>query len=173
MMPWSLELEVLAWLCSSIHIELPHNQLNGRHVEIPNPEFFDDSIPMELSYTLYEWLKCTFLHLKVYSRPWKSYTISSVSQSSRVVTCSEIFSLKTAEFPILDTYPWPWNHHPWMQTIIHVFFWFPLFYCNVSFRNALLSIVGSVNSIPQHHQPPSLSFFLWFFPYFIAILHLA
>ena len=54
MMPWSLELEALAWLCTRIHIKIPHNQLNGRHVEIPNPEFFDDSIPMELSYTLYE-----------------------------------------------------------------------------------------------------------------------
>ena len=39
---------------------------------------------------------------------------------------------------------------------------FPLFHCNVSFRNALLSIFGNVNSIPQHHQPPFLSFSMIF-----------
>jgi hypothetical protein len=42
-----LELEVLACLCSNIQIENLHNQLNGGYVEIPNPESFDDSIPME------------------------------------------------------------------------------------------------------------------------------
>ena len=47
MMTWSLELEVLAWLCLNIQIEIPHNQLNDRQAEIPNPGFFDDSIPME------------------------------------------------------------------------------------------------------------------------------
>jgi len=39
---------------------------------------------------------------------------------------------------------------------------FPLFYCSVSFRNALLSIFGNVNRIPQHHQQPSLSFSMIF-----------
>ena len=47
MMTWSLELEVLAWLCLNIQIEIPHNQLNDRQAEIPNPGCFDDSIPME------------------------------------------------------------------------------------------------------------------------------
>ena len=35
-------------LCSNIQIEISHNQLSGRHIEIPTPEFFDDSISMEL-----------------------------------------------------------------------------------------------------------------------------
>ena len=47
MMTWNLELEILAWLCLNIQIEIPHNQLNDRQAEIPNPRFFDDSIPME------------------------------------------------------------------------------------------------------------------------------
>jgi hypothetical protein len=44
----------LARLCSNIQIEIPHNQLNGRHVEIPNTNFFDDSIPMDVPHTLYK-----------------------------------------------------------------------------------------------------------------------
>ena len=38
-------------LCSNIQIEISHNQLNGRHMEIPNPGFFEDSIPMELPHS--------------------------------------------------------------------------------------------------------------------------
>ena len=39
---------------------------------------------------------------------------------------------------------------------------FPLFYCSVSFRNALLSIFENVNCVPQDHQQPSLSFSMIF-----------
>ena len=39
---------------------------------------------------------------------------------------------------------------------------FPLFYCSVSFRNALLSIFEKVNCIPQDHQQPSPSFSMIF-----------
>ena len=35
-------------LCSNIQMENFHNQLSGRHMEIPTPGFFDDPIPMEL-----------------------------------------------------------------------------------------------------------------------------
>ena len=35
-------------LSSNIQIEISHNQLGGRHMEIHTPGFFDDSIPMEL-----------------------------------------------------------------------------------------------------------------------------
>ena len=35
-------------------IEISHNQLNGRHMAIPNPEFFEDSDPIELPDTLNE-----------------------------------------------------------------------------------------------------------------------
>ena len=35
-------------LSSIIQIEISHNQLSGRHMEIHTPGFFDDSIPMEL-----------------------------------------------------------------------------------------------------------------------------
>ena len=35
-------------------IEIPHNQLNGRHMVIPNPEFFVDSDPIELAETINE-----------------------------------------------------------------------------------------------------------------------
>ena len=99
MMPWSLELEVLAWLCSGIHIEIPHNQLNSRHWDSKSRIFW--------------WF---------YSYGITSYFIwvteSSASQSSRVVTCSAIFSLKTAKFPILNTYPWPSNHYPCYSSFI-------------------------------------------------------
>ena len=37
-------------LCSNIQIEISHNQLSIRHIENPTPEFFDDSISMELPY---------------------------------------------------------------------------------------------------------------------------
>ena len=50
-MTQSSELEVLTWLRLNIQIEIPHNQLNGRQVEIPNLGFFDDSIPMEFPHT--------------------------------------------------------------------------------------------------------------------------
>ena len=125
MTPWSLELEVLAGCVQTFTLKFPTISWMADMWRFQTLNFFDDSIPMELPYTLYEWLKCTFLHLKVYSRLWKSYTISLVSQSARVVTCSAIFLLETAKFPILDIYPWPWNHHPSMWTIIYVLFWFP------------------------------------------------
>ena len=48
-----LELEVVAWLCLNIQIEIPHNQLNGRQVETRNP-IFDDSIPTELPHIFNE-----------------------------------------------------------------------------------------------------------------------
>ena len=145
MMPWSLEPEVLAWLCSNIQIEIPHNRLNGRHVEISNPGFFDNFIPMELPHTLYEWLKYTFLHLKVYSKPWKLCTISSVSQSQGWLHVL-LFFIKNSQISHFGQLPWPWNHHPSMQTIIHVFFWFPpillqFFICS-SFH------IWNVNSTP-------------------------
>ena len=35
-------------LCSNIQIEISHHQLSGRHTEIPTPDFFNDSISMEL-----------------------------------------------------------------------------------------------------------------------------
>ena len=35
-------------MVSAIQIEISSNQLSGRHMEIPTPGFFDDSIPMEL-----------------------------------------------------------------------------------------------------------------------------
>ena len=152
----------------NIQIQIAHNQLNGKHVEIPNTAFFDDSIPMKLPHTLYEWLKCTFLHFKMYSKHWKSYTISSVSQSPRVLTDSAIFSLENFPFwtSILD--PEIMTHQSSICSSD-----FPLFYCNFSFRNALLSIFGNVKStllnIINNHPYP----FLRFSSYFIAILHLA
>jgi len=158
MMSWSLELEVLAWLCPNIQIEIHHNQLNGRHVEIPNPGFFDDSIPMEFTHTLYEWLKFTFLDLKVNSKPLYNIISKLVSKGGYVFCYVFI--------PILNIYPWPWSHHPLMQTIIHVFYYyFSLFYCNLSFRN--------VNSTPPNIINNHLYPFLWSFPYSVALLHLA
>ena len=38
-------------LFSNIQFENFHNQLNGRHMEIPNPECFDDSLLMELPHS--------------------------------------------------------------------------------------------------------------------------
>ena len=35
-------------------IEIPHNQLNGRHMVISNSEFFEDSDPIELPETINE-----------------------------------------------------------------------------------------------------------------------
>ena len=83
MMTWNLELEVLAWLCLNIQIEIPHNQLNDRQAEIPNPGFFDDSIPMESPHT--------------YVNNWSvlqklKFVCSIISKSeSKVVTWSAIF----------------------------------------------------------------------------------
>ena len=160
MMLWSLELEVLAWLYSNI-LEILHNPLNGWHVEIPNSGSFDDYISMELPHTLYEWLKCT-------PNTKKSNTISSVSQSTRAVTCSSIFSLETAKFPILDVYTWPWNHHQSMQTMIHVIFHFiAIFHLEILSFHIWKCKPYPPNIINNHPYPC-----LWFSPYFIAILHL-
>ena len=92
----------------------------------------------------------------------RNYLILYVSDWSVHVTCSAIFPLETAKCPILDLYPWHWNHQLSMKTVIHVLFWYPLIYCNFSLRNALLSLFPNVNSTPQHHQQPSLSFSIKF-----------
>ena len=117
MMLWSLELEVLAWLCSNI-LEILHNPLNGRHVETPNSGSFDDYIPMELPHPLYDWLKCT-------PNTEKSNTISSVSQSTRVVTCSAIFSLKTLSVGV--HHAWVAHHHCLWEGHCHLW-WILVFY---------------------------------------------
>ena len=86
MMTWSLELEVLAWLCLNIQIEIPHNQLNGRQAEIPNPGFL--MILFLWNSLILKWMT------EVYSKNCNLCAISSVSQSPRVVTCSAIFQWK-------------------------------------------------------------------------------
>ena len=99
-------------------------------------------------------MKCAFIHsLKCV------YNIISKSESKGG------YILETEKFPILDIYPWSWNHHPSMQTIIHVFFWFsPIL---------LQSFIWKCKQYPPNiinnhlYRPP------WFFPYSIAILHLA
>ena len=113
-------------------------------IEIWNLGFFDDSIPMELPHTLYEWLN----HQQVRVQGW--------------LHVLQFFHWKQPNLPFwtLILHPQITTHECRPSSMFSSDL--PLFYCNVSFRNALLSIVGSVNSIPQHHQQPSLSFSMIF-----------
>jgi len=73
------------------------------------------------------------------------------------------------------------HHQQWAPSPTLFFLIFPIFYCYFSFGTASLSIFGNVHwtlktappniiTNSEHHPPP---FFSWFFPYFIAIFHLA
>ena len=84
------------------------------------------------------------------------YNIISKSESM-VVTCSAIFSLETFKIPFLDIYPWHWNHHPSILTIILVFF---------SFRNGLLSMFGNVST----SQTSSTTILILFYDFSLILL---
>ena len=98
-------------------------------------------------------LKAVFMLQGQYSVYISSF--ESVLQSLKIVynIISAIFSLKTAKFPILDIYPWPWKQYP--LNIIHIFF--SLFYCYFSFNIATPSIFGNVPWILKAVGPYSLS----------------
>jgi hypothetical protein len=69
-----------------------------------------------------------------------------ISQGPRMVTCSAIFFIWNSQIslfrhlPLTLKSPINTNHNPSFLLI------FPLFYCNFSFRNALLSTFGNANS---------------------------
>ena len=135
-------------LCSNIQIEISHNQLSGRHIEIPTPQFSMILFLWNYLIILNEWLKCT-------PRPENSI---QYHQCYCFIRNSQMSHL--AHVPLtLKSPPSHTDHHPYFLLI------FPIFYHNLSLRNTLISIFGKViwtlkKSPPQHH--PYL--FLWLFP---------
>ena len=124
-------------LCSKLQIEISHNQLSGRHIEIPTPELLMILFLWNYLIILNEWLKCT-------PRPenciqyHQCYCLIRNSQMSHL-----------AHLPLtLKSPPSHTDHHPYFLLI------FPIFYHNFSFRNTLISIFGNVIWTLKKSPPP-------------------
>ena len=124
-------------MCSKLQIEMSHNQLSGRHIEIPTPEFLMILFVWNYLIILNEWLKCT-------PRPenciqyHQCYCLIRNSQMSHL-----------AHLPLtLKSPPSHTDHHPYFLPI------FPIFYHNFPFRNTLISIFGNVIWTLKKSPPP-------------------
>ena len=142
-------------LCSKLQIEISHNQLSGRHIEIPTPEFLMILFVWNYLIILNEWLKCT-------PRPenciqyHQCYCLIRNSQMSHL-----------AHLPLtLKSPPSHTDHHPYFLPI------FPIFYHNFPFRNTLISIFGNVIWTLKKSPPPPNIIPIFFYdcpPYFFYL----
>ena len=162
-MTWSLELAVLAWLCLSIKIQIPHNQLNGRQVETPNPGFFDDSIPIDCLILLMSDSSVLQILKIIYNIIRKS-----VSKGGSMFSYFSSRNSKISHFGhlplILKSSTNNTHHHPYSLLIVcHIFLQFVIETCSSFY---LEMHTGSWKEHCKHHHQqwaPS-SFGLMIFP---------